>query len=150
LIVHFDSGQLEQCVNLQLFRTQATKKYKQSLFHQTVIWNIQLQCCGSGMFIPDPGSEVFPSRIRIFSIPDFESASNYLSILTQTWFLSSWKYDPSCSYRIRILILYPSRIQGSKRHRIPDPQHCSTKRGLLSIQTTSMGNLICLSIIQGK
>jgi hypothetical protein len=28
--------------------------------------------------------------------------------------------------RIRILTFYPSRIQGSKRHRIPDPdpQHC--------------------------
>jgi hypothetical protein len=26
--------------------------------------------CGSGMFILDPGSEFFPSRIRIFSIPD--------------------------------------------------------------------------------
>jgi hypothetical protein len=23
------------------------------------------QCCGSGMFIPDPGSELFPSWIRI-------------------------------------------------------------------------------------
>ena len=26
--------------------------------------------------------------------------------------------------RIRILIFYPSRIPGSKRHRIPDLQHC--------------------------
>ncbi len=26
--------------------------------------------------------------------------------------------------RIRILMFYPSRIQGSKRHRIRDPQHC--------------------------
>jgi hypothetical protein len=26
--------------------------------------------CGSGMFIPYPGSEFFPSRIRIFSIAD--------------------------------------------------------------------------------
>jgi hypothetical protein len=25
--------------------------------------------------------------------------------------------------RSRILIYYPSRIQGSKRHRFPDPQH---------------------------
>jgi hypothetical protein len=24
-----------------------------------------IQCCGSGMFIPDPGSEFFPPRIRI-------------------------------------------------------------------------------------
>ncbi len=26
--------------------------------------------------------------------------------------------------QIRILILYPSRIQGSKRRRIPDPEQC--------------------------
>jgi hypothetical protein len=53
-------------------------------------------------------------RIRIFSIPDPGCASN-------KWFPSSWKYDPGCSTRIRIR----SRIKGSKRHRIsdPDPQH---------------------------
>ncbi len=27
------------------------------------------QCCGSGMFIPDP-ADFFPSRIRTVSIPD--------------------------------------------------------------------------------
>jgi hypothetical protein len=35
--------------------------------------SLLVQCCGSGIFIPDldnPGSELFPSRIRIFSIPD--------------------------------------------------------------------------------
>jgi hypothetical protein len=46
-----------------------------------------IQCCGSGMFIPDPGSEMFipdpgsdffPSRI-----PDLGSASKNLSILTK-------------------------------------------------------------------
>jgi hypothetical protein len=41
--------------------------------------------------------------------------------------LSSRKYDPRCSSRIRILIFYPSRIPypGSKHHRVsdPDPQH---------------------------
>jgi hypothetical protein len=43
------------------------------------------QCCGSGMFIPDPGSDFFPSRIPDpnFSIPDPGSASKNLSILTQ-------------------------------------------------------------------
>jgi len=51
------------------------------------------------------------------------SASKNLSILTQKLFLSSRKYDPGCSSRIRILIFYPSRIQGPKRHRIPDPQN---------------------------
>ncbi len=93
-----------------------------------------MQCCGSEMFIPDPtfsipvpGSEIFPSR---FPDPKFfhsGSTSKNLSILTQKIvFLSSRKYDPGCSSRIRILIFYPSRIQVSKRHRIPDsdPQHC--------------------------
>ncbi len=41
------------------------------------------QCCGSGMFIPDSGSNFFPSRIRTVSIPDPGSASKNLSILTQ-------------------------------------------------------------------
>ncbi len=36
-------------------------------------------------------------------------------------FQSYRKYDPDCSSRIRI---YPSWIQGSKRHRVSDPQHC--------------------------
>jgi hypothetical protein len=48
----------------------------------------RIQCCGSGMFIPDPGSECFPSRIQIFSIPDPGFASNNLSILTQKLVLS--------------------------------------------------------------
>ncbi len=68
--------------------------------------------------VPDPGCL---SRIRLFSIPDPtfpipdpRSASKNLSILTPNkWFPSSRKYA-----RIRILTFYPSRIQGSKRHRI--------------------------------
>jgi hypothetical protein len=79
------------------------------------------------MFIPDltffhPGS-----RIRTVSIPDPGSSSKNLSILTpkkpKKWFLSSKKYDPGCSSRIRMLTFsHPRfRIQGSKRHPIPDP-----------------------------
>ncbi len=70
------------------------------------------QCCGSGMFIPDPGSDFFPSRIRTVCIPDPGSSSKNLSILTpktKKWFLSSRKYDPGCSSRIRMLTFYPSR-----------------------------------------
>jgi hypothetical protein len=79
-----------------------------------------MQCCESRMFIPDP--TFFPSRIRIVSIPDPGSASKNLRILSQKkLFLSSRKYDSGCSFRIRILTFYPSRIQGSKRHQIPDP-----------------------------
>jgi hypothetical protein len=74
--------------------------------------------------IPDPGSELSPSRI-----PNPRSSSKNLSILTpknpKKWFLSSKKYDPGCSSRIRMLTFYPSRIPDPevKRHRIPDPQH---------------------------
>ncbi len=77
-------------------------------------------------WIPDPGSEFFPSRIL-----DPGCALKNLSILTKIkWFLSSQKYDPSFWSRIWILTFYlsqipildpRSQIQGSKRHRIPDP-----------------------------
>jgi hypothetical protein len=68
------------------------------------------QCCGSGMFIPDPGSECFPSRIPN---PNFifhpGSESNNSSFLTQKIrFQALGNMIRGCS----------SRIQGSKRHRI--------------------------------
>jgi hypothetical protein len=88
------------------------------------------QCCGSGMFIPDPGSEFFPSRI-----PDPNCLHPGSRILIKEfkyfnpkkgkkkWFLSSKKYDPGCSSRIPDpdADFLPSRIPGSKRHPIPDP-----------------------------
>jgi hypothetical protein len=63
------------------------------------------------MFIPNLGSPIpdptffHPrSRIRPVSVPDPGSASKNLSILTpkkpKKWFLSSTKYDPSCSSQI--------------------------------------------------
>jgi hypothetical protein len=74
------------------------------------------------MFIPDPyffhpGSEFLHSG----------SASKNLSILTQKWFLITQKYDPGCSSRIRkksrirILIIYPSRIPDQGVKKAPDP-----------------------------
>ncbi len=62
------------------------------------------------------------------------SSSKNLSILTQKkakkWFLSSKKYDPGCSSRIRMLTFsHPgSRIQRSKRYPIPDPDPQQWKR----------------------
>ncbi len=64
-----------------------------------------IQCCGSDMFIPDPiclsrirlfsiphpGSEFFPSRIRIKEFQYFNP---------KKWFVSSRIYDPDCSSRI--------------------------------------------------
>jgi hypothetical protein len=57
---------------------------------------------GSDFF--SPGSELFPSRIRIKEFKYFNPKQR---------FLSSRKYDPGCSFRTQILTFYPSRI--------PDP-----------------------------
>ncbi len=86
----------------------------------TPLFHWHRQCCGSGMFIPDPN----------FSYPG--SASKNLSILTpKKWFLSSRKYDPGCSSRIRILIFYPSRMPdpGVKKAPDPDPKSRSATLG---------------------
>jgi hypothetical protein len=67
---------------------------------------------------PDPRSDFFlnpGSRIRIKEFKYFDP---------KNLFISSRKYDPGCSSRIRILPFYPSRFRGPKRHRIPDPKHC--------------------------
>ncbi len=48
--------------------------------------------------------------------------------------LSSRKYDPKYSSRIRILILYPSRMQGSTMLLIPDPQNCKSPFKTLKTQ----------------
>jgi hypothetical protein len=65
-------------------------------------------------FLPGSGS-----RILVCSIPDPGSASKNFN--PKKWFLSTQKYDPGFSSRIRILIFHPSPIPGSKRQRIPDP-----------------------------
>jgi len=82
--------------------------------------------------IPDPTLFHPGSRIRTVSIPDLRSSIKNLCILTpqkvKKWFLSSKKYDPGFSSRIPDPgdDFLPSRIQGSKRYPIPnpDPQHC--------------------------
>jgi hypothetical protein len=81
-------------------------------------------------WIPDPGSEVFPSRML-----DPRSASKNFSILTQKNGFSALRnmnpvFHHGSGSRIWILTFYLSRIpildprfriQGSKRHWIPDP-----------------------------
>ncbi len=72
------------------------------------------QSCGSGMFISDPGSQLFHPKSQIQGQKDSGSASENLSFfLLKKLFLRPLKYGPGCSSRIRILIFYPSRI--------PDP-----------------------------
>jgi hypothetical protein len=86
---------------------------------------------------------IFPSRILIFSIPNPGSASKNLRIL------SSRKYDPGCSSRIRIpdpdpdfLTIPEAGSRGLKRHRNPDPQHCSKGE----IRWLSSGPDLCVRI----
>ncbi len=72
------------------------------------------------------------SKVKKFPDPGFASATKDFSIFYQKKLLiSSRKYAPGFSSRIRILTFYPSRIQGSKRQRIPDPdpQHCFAESG---------------------
>jgi hypothetical protein len=78
-----------------------------------------MQCGGSGMFIPDPGSDFFPSRI-----PDPNCLHLGSRILIKEFkyfkkrkkrFLSSKKYDPGCSSRI------PDPDADFLPSRIPDP-----------------------------
>ncbi len=96
--------------------------------------------------------DVYPrSWIRLFSIPDpnFFNLGPRICIKEFNYFnpkkcfLNSRKYDPGCSSRIQIpdpdtdFLPIPDpgsrgkkgrhRIQGSKRHRIPDPQHCCSQ-----------------------
>jgi len=86
-----------------------------------LLQNTLLSCCGSGLFIPDSGSEFFHSGFRVKKIPDPGSGSaskNPSLINPKKLFLNSRKYDRGCSSRIRILTFYPSRDQKGTGSRI--------------------------------
>ncbi len=99
-----------------------------------------LQCCGSGMFILDPGSNNSTKRVggKIFCPTSFCSykynkivnivyfwtgKENFLSQNTKN--LLSYQKDMGLGSEIKDpeKTYSGSRIQGKKRHRIPDPQH---------------------------
>jgi hypothetical protein len=78
------------------------------------------------MFIPDLGSKCFPSRIpdpgsKRFRIPDPAAHLRIYVLLT-----------PKIVFKLSEMrsgnVHSGSRIQGSKRHRIPDPQHWMSER----------------------
>jgi hypothetical protein len=91
-----------------------------------------------GCFIPDPESEFCPSRILICSIPHPGSRirlKEFLCFNPKKWLLSTQKYDPDFSSRIRIpgpdhnfLTIPDPGFRGRKgtgsRIPHPDPQHC--------------------------
>ena len=75
---------------------------------------------------PGPRIRLFPFRIQnpyCFHPGSRIRIEEFKYFNPQKRFLISRKYDLGCSSRIRILTFYRFRIQGSKRHRIPDPQH---------------------------
>ncbi len=94
-----------------------------SAFSLLIIWFYETtnvhgygQCCGCWKFIPDHGSWK-----RIFSITDPGTASKNLSILTQKIVCKLSEIWSGLFFADPDPDFYPSRIQGSKRHRIPDP-----------------------------
>jgi hypothetical protein len=91
-----------------------------------------LQCCGSGMFIPDPNFSIpdpncfHPrSRIRIKKFKYFNP---------KILFPRSRKYDPGCSSRIRILIFHTSRIPNAGVKKAPDPGSVTLSSWILNLQ----------------
>jgi hypothetical protein len=60
------------------------------------------QCCGSGIFIPDPNFSIPNPGSKRFLIPDPHQHQRINVFLTKKLFLSSRKYGPGCSPRIQI------------------------------------------------
>jgi hypothetical protein len=91
----------------------------------SVIWHVS-SVGDPGCLSPIPDPNFFHPGSRVKKIPGSRIRTKEFTYFnTKKLFLSSRKYDPKCSFRIRILIFYPSRTPASKTHRIPDPQHCT-------------------------
>ncbi len=81
------------------------------------------QCCWSGMFIPGPRIQLFPSWIpdpNFFHPGPRIRFKEFKYFNPKKWFPSSRKYDPGCSSRIRILSFYPGNMIRVV-HPDPDP-----------------------------
>jgi hypothetical protein len=103
------------------------------------------------MFIPDPGSDIFPSRIpdpnclhpgsRIL-IKEFKYFNPQKS--KQKWFLSSKKYDPGCSSRIPDpdADFLPSRIPDPGVKKVPNPGSGSATLHFRMAESESRINVI--------
>ncbi len=64
-----EAESLQRIYGISFPDTKLLKEWKLLQVHTHFIRALQ-QCCRSGMFIPDTGSEFFLSRILMFSIPD--------------------------------------------------------------------------------
>ncbi len=109
------------------------------------------KCCGSGMFIPDPNFSHLDRGSRVEKIPDPGSRSvpREFIVVTEFFLLSFRKYDPGCSFWIRILILYPSRIPDPGVKKAPDPGSGSATLLLLLLSSTPFHNRTFTEKYQG-
>jgi hypothetical protein len=91
-------GLMERVKDLNMDEEQMMKDIQKGRYNHSLsyIFLAEKQFCGSEIFFPD------------------QIIFKYFN--PKNWFLSSRKHDPGFSSRI--LLFYPSRIQGSKRHRI--------------------------------
>ncbi len=109
-----------------------TGSYVLYFLTEAIRWTVQYFTAGLRIQDVYPGSDFFHPGSEFFPSRNPDQHQKNLSILTKKLSLSSRKYDPGCSPLIRILLFFlPGyRIQGSKRHRIPDqvPQHSFTKK----------------------
>ncbi len=154
------------------------KRFCQIWISKTSFLHAGPQCCGSGMFIPDPGSWFLP-------IPDPGSKNSYKregwkKKLYLTFFCSHkfhkckiilflncskknwaklqrikelftqkvvaklskiWVWDPGSEIRDPEWVYSGSRIQGSKRHRIPDPDPQHWLVGIIQSGTWCVSNI---------
>ncbi len=83
------------------------------------------QCNGSGIFIPDPAQNFFYSGSRVKKTPG-SRIQIHIIIKELKYFnpkIVSISRNPDPRSGSWFFTHFGSRIQGSKRHRIPDPQH---------------------------
>jgi hypothetical protein len=84
--------------------------------------------------------------------PESGSTSKNFCILTNKIFLSSRKYDPGCSSRIRILIFYPSLIPDQGVKKAPDPGFGSATLVVMHVylyaRTTALPGFSPLGVFQ--
>ncbi len=137
---------------MRMYKKRGRKRRKECVFNwlphaRCKMSEEEKQCCGSGMFIPDPIFSISDPGTRIQGWQDWiqdpgltrldpgsrvdktgsgSASKNLRNFFTKKLILSSQKLDAGCSHPgsqiLDLVIFHPrSRIQGSKKNRIPDP-----------------------------
>ncbi len=100
---------------------------------------------GSEFSISDPGSK----RFRILNPAPHKRIEVFLTQKLVSKALGNMIRDVHLGSRMGILNFYPSWIQGSKRHRIPDPvpQHCKNDTHKINKQVRDVNPTFRLVIL---